>query len=185
MPRVVRRAFKIVLSVITDYLQTPVRCRRRSAGCSRRYRHPHPALRPQKYRPSAFLLCMVLGSTSRTDTPPLVITAWARSPRASMDTRQCFISCTSSLFCSRVIWFALVAGSTAPARHHHRLHTGRQNALPAAPLRRMVCQQGKIPRDAVIKLLLAESGLEVDLRMILVFFSCRPDGWMRSKSAGR
>ena len=57
------------------------------------------------------MLCMVLGSTSRTDTPPLVITAWARSPRASMDTRQCFISCTSSLFCSRVIWFALVAGS--------------------------------------------------------------------------
>ena len=57
------------------------------------------------------MLCIVLGSTSRTDTPPLVITAWARSPRASMDTRQCFISCTSSLFCSRVIWFALVAGS--------------------------------------------------------------------------
>ena len=34
----------------------------------------------------------------------------------------------------------------------------------------MVCQQGKIPRDAVVKLLLAESGLQVDLRMILVFF---------------
>ena len=57
------------------------------------------------------MLCMVLGSTSRTDTPPDVMTAWAKSPRASMDTRQCFISCTSSRFCSRVIWFALVAGS--------------------------------------------------------------------------
>ena len=57
----------------------------------------------------------------------------------------------------------------APARHHHRLHTGRQKLYQCA-LRRVVCQQGKIPRDAVIKLLLAESGLEVDLRMILVFF---------------
>ena len=57
----------------------------------------------------------------------------------------------------------------APARHHHRLHTGRQKLYQRA-LRRMVCQQGKIPRDAVVKLLLAESGLEVDLRMILVFF---------------
>ena len=57
------------------------------------------------------MLCMVLGSTSRTDTPPDVMTACAKSPRASMDTRQCFISCTSSRFCSRVIWFALVAGS--------------------------------------------------------------------------
>ena len=34
----------------------------------------------------------------------------------------------------------------------------------------MVCQQGKVPRDAVVKLLLAEGWLEVDLRMILVFF---------------
>ena len=43
MPRAARRAFKIVLSAITDYLQTPARCRRRSADCSRRCRRPHPA----------------------------------------------------------------------------------------------------------------------------------------------
>ena len=57
------------------------------------------------------MLCIVLGSTSRTDTPPDVMTACAKSPRASIVTLQCFISCTSSRFCSRVIWFALVAGS--------------------------------------------------------------------------
>ena len=57
------------------------------------------------------MLCMVLGSTSRTDTPPEVMTAWARSPRASMGTFQCFIRRTSSRFCSRVIWLAFVAGS--------------------------------------------------------------------------
>ena len=47
------------------------------------------------------MLCMVLGSTSRAETPPLVITAWARSPRASMDTRQCFMSCTIGLYALR------------------------------------------------------------------------------------
>ena len=34
----------------------------------------------------------------------------------------------------------------------------------------MVCQQGKIPGDAVIKLLLAEGGLQVDKRLVPVFF---------------
>ena len=63
-----------------------------------------------KVEPRAFLLCMVLGSTSRTDTPPDVMTAWARSPGRRWTPAQCFISCTSSRFCSRVIWFALVAG---------------------------------------------------------------------------
>ena len=34
----------------------------------------------------------------------------------------------------------------------------------------MVGQQGKVPGDAVVELLFAEGGLEVDLRVILVLF---------------
>ena len=34
------------------------------------------------------MLCMVLGSTSRTDTPPDVITAWARRPAQLGNTNE-------------------------------------------------------------------------------------------------
>ena len=57
----------------------------------------------------------------------------------------------------------------APACHHDRLHTGRQQ-LDQRPLGGMVGQQGKIPGDAVIKLLLAQGGLQVDLSVVLMFF---------------
>ena len=57
----------------------------------------------------------------------------------------------------------------APARHHDRLHAGRQQ-LDQRALGRMVGQQGKVPGDAVVELLFAEGGLEVDLRVILVLF---------------
>ena len=63
----------------------------------------------------------------------------------------------------------LGGGVDAPARHHHRLHTGGQQ-LDQRALRRVVCQQGKVPGDAVVQLLLAEGRLEVDFRMIPVFF---------------
>ena len=57
----------------------------------------------------------------------------------------------------------------APACHHDRLHTGRQQ-LDQRPLGGMVGQQGKIPGDAVIELLLAQGGLQVDLGVVLVLF---------------
>ena len=57
----------------------------------------------------------------------------------------------------------------APAGHHDRLHAGRQQ-LDQRPLRRVVRQQGKIAGDAVVELLLAQGGLQVDLRMVAVLF---------------
>ncbi len=39
---------------LTSYSQTPVRCRRRSAGCSRRCRRPRPAPRLQSTAPGPF-----------------------------------------------------------------------------------------------------------------------------------
>ncbi len=42
--------------------------------------------------------------------------------------------------------------------------------LDQRALRRMVGQQGKIPGDAVVELLLAQGGLQVDLRVYLCFF---------------
>ena len=42
------------IAEVRDYLQSFVRCRRRSADCSRRYRHPHPAPRPQNTGPAPF-----------------------------------------------------------------------------------------------------------------------------------
>ena len=55
---------------------------------------------------------MVRGSTSFTFTPPLVMTAWARSPRAVTGTVQCFISFTRRRRLSLSIWLAFSAGST-------------------------------------------------------------------------
>ena len=63
----------------------------------------------------------------------------------------------------------LGGGVDAPARHHHRLHTGGQQ-LDQRPLRCVVCQQGKVPGDAVVQLLLAQGGLHVDLRDVSVLF---------------
>ena len=63
----------------------------------------------------------------------------------------------------------LSGGVDAPARHHHRLHTGGQQ-LDQRALRRVVCQQGKVPGDAVVQLLLAQGGLQVDLRDVSVLF---------------
>ena len=78
------------------------------------------------------------------------------------------MSCTSSRFCSRVIWLAWWPVD-APPFHHHRLHAGRQQ-LDQRALGRVVGQQGKVPGDAVVELLFAEGGLEVNLRVILVLF---------------
>ena len=63
----------------------------------------------------------------------------------------------------------LGGGVNAPARHHHRLHAGRQQ-LDQRALRRVVCQQGKVPGDAVVQLLFAQGGLQVDLRDVPVLF---------------
>ena len=60
-------------------------------------------------------------------------------------------------------------GVDAPARHHHRLHTGGQQ-LDQRTLRRVVCQQRKVPGNAVVQLLLAQGGLQVDLRDVPVLF---------------
>ena len=51
----------------------------------------------------------------------------------------------------------------------NRLHAGRQQ-LDQGTLGGVVGQQGKVPGDAVVELLFAEGGLEVDLRVILVLF---------------
>jgi len=63
----------------------------------------------------------------------------------------------------------LGGGINAPARHHDRLHTGGQQ-LDQRALCRVVCQQGKVPGDAIVQLLLAQGGLQVDLRDVSVLF---------------
>ena len=57
----------------------------------------------------------------------------------------------------------------APAGHHDRLHTGRQQ-LHQCALRRVVRQKGKVPGDAVIKLFLAEGRLQINKSFVLVLF---------------
>ena len=87
---------------------------------------------PAKYRPSQRLLAIVLGSTSRTSTPPAVITACSLSPSAVTRTGQCLHRFTSACFCSRVICAAFAAGSTP----HFSTATGRMelgSSLASAP----------------------------------------------------
>ena len=137
-----------------------------------------------KYVPAPFLLCMVLGSTSRTDTPPLVMTAWARSPRASMDTCQCLTSRTSSRFCSRVIWFALVAGVNAPAR----TMTGcilEGSSLTSAPCAAWFASRAKSRVMRSYSCSSLRAGFRSISAMYLCFFHIPPDGWTRSGSAAR
>ena len=108
------------------------RLTRRFAGYTRRCGRPRQGPPRQSTEPAHSLLAIVLGSTSRTSTPPAVMTACSLSPSALTGTCQCLHRSTSACFCSRVICAAFVAGR-CPTFRRRRGASSWAAALPAPP----------------------------------------------------